>query len=138
MNVEHFDMGEARRYKYDVQVTLNIITSTQHSIQIHQSAQEFTHLRSLVRHFVMIEATGLEIRRRDHFKCHHLNTNFIQIHQEVRKFTHLRNLNVRYFGMVEATGLKMWHQGHLQCHDHYTKFHPHPPISSKYEPTSQA
>jgi hypothetical protein len=43
-----------------IEVTFNAITTIQNFIQIHQSAQKVTLLRSLnVRHFEMAEATGL-------------------------------------------------------------------------------
>jgi hypothetical protein len=110
----------------------------QHFIQIHQSVQKLHHLRSLnVRHFEVVEATGLNSTEWGHLQCHHLHTKFLPnpptSTNVIKVFlcTHLRSLNARHFGMAKATGLKMWHRGHLQWHHLPTKFDENPPIGSK-------
>jgi hypothetical protein len=69
-----------------------------------------THLISLnVRHFGMVEATGLIICSRGNIQCHHppppynISSNYTN---RFKSCAHLRWLNVRHFGMAEATRLK--------------------------------
>jgi hypothetical protein len=90
-----------------MEVNFNAITSIQNVIQIHQSVQKFTLLRSLnVRHFEMVEDTGLSSMESRSLSMS--SSPYKISSKSINRFkssAHLRSLNARQIEMIEATGL---------------------------------
>jgi hypothetical protein len=66
------------------------------------------------------------------YKISNKSTNQFKRYQEV-PFTQLRSLNVRNFG-IKLRDYSVWSRGYLELSHLHTKFHPNPPIISKFAP----